>query len=730
MSRRAIAPLLALGLTAVLSAACGGKAAEPQRWISLAELYRPAPLTERVRARIARTEAGPELTVFDEEGEPRVDLRIPAQAWQRDDQLRWWTEPAHEILAFARPERGRLRLDGKRAGRVQSLTPRPPPTEAVFHFDAGRITVFGPGTDAAPRDAVFSVGIDEGVRMDGTHWVVTRGLFGAGFALWPDEEVELELPPFTASTLRFVPVLRGTTGPEPTVLCVRLDGEVLRELELLGDERPFIEIPLPRDAPAGARLSFEATGPPRLTVIYRPVVGPSVLGRPGARPWSSGPDDRSRPDLVLFLADTLRADSLAAYGGDPDVAPHLNRLAERSRRYAGVRATASWTLPSVASILTGVYPPEHGVERSDQGLGPDWLTIAELLRQRGYRTAAVTDSFFVSRRHGFQQGFEWFEEIKHGEWNLPRTLATARELLERDDGRPLFLLVHTYRVHKPYRAGPGEDDADYRRLLAEVGKQVAGDPRAAEAALRARAPELAAMYVDGVRGLDAVAGPWLADLADSELLANGVLILTSDHGEAFDEHGELFHRGPLWDEVVRVPLLIHAPDLAVVEPGRDPRNASLVDLFPTLTGLAGISTPAGGSGRSLLGPPSERPVFAFLTRDETATESAVIQDGKKLMLSPESRLTAAFDLARDPGEAADLGRDPGCARCSTVAPEESTSPAARIDALPSPSSDTPTNEEPRSHPGRAPGARTPLRVRRVRRLRRGAAALDPAGGGF
>ena len=93
-----------------------------------------------------------------------------------------------------------------------------PPGEVPDVIAAGAVAVFGPGTDEAPRDAVYSVVLDEGARMDGTTWVGTRGLFGAGFALWPDEEVELELTLATASTLRFVPVLRGTKGPEPTVL--------------------------------------------------------------------------------------------------------------------------------------------------------------------------------------------------------------------------------------------------------------------------------------------------------------------------------------------------------------------------------------------------------------------------------------------------------------------------------------------------------------------------------
>jgi len=651
MSRRLTA-LAFLGLAPGLLGGCDGGEAQP-RWISLADRYQPLPPLER-QAALLDERAG--ARVREAGGALLLELDLPAAVWERAPGGGWSTEPRHELLALAQPERGTLHLGTTRLARAQERTPRRAPEEPVVLFENGRLTVFGPGTEEPPEQAVFSVELDDGVRADGTWWVVSGDLSGAGVPLWPGEEVVFELALPADSMLRFVPVLRSNPGDGPTLLTVRLDGETLAELEVAGDERPFVELALPARSRANARLSFVATGPPRITVLYRPVVGPSAIGRPGARPWSSGAEPAIRPDLVLFVADTLRADALAAWGGAPDVAPRLNRLAERSRRYASARAPATWTLPSVASLLTGVYPPEHGVERSDQGLRPSVLSIAELLRAHGYRTAAVTDSFFVSRRHGFQQGFEWFQEIHHGEWDLERTLAAAREQLDRDDGRPLFLLVHTYRVHKPYRAGTDELADAYEQLLAEVRAETGGDPRAAEAAFKARAPDLEAMYVEGARGLDAVAGPWLTDLVDSERLANGVLILTSDHGEAFGEHGELWHKGPLWDEVVRVPLFLHGPG---VPAGVDPRNASLVDLVPTLAQMAGIRTPPGAAGSSLLDAPRDRPTFGFWTHGANQTESVVIVDGKKLMLSPRSELTGAYDLEQDPGEARDLAGDEG-----------------------------------------------------------------------
>ena len=194
-----------------------------------------------------------------------------------------------------------------------------------------------------------------------------------------------------------------------------------------------------------------------------PVLAPAALGEPGARPWQD-----KRPDVVLVLCDTFRADGLAAWGGAPGEAPHLNRLVEHSLRFLDVRAVAAWTLPSVASILTGLYPAQHGATDYDRGVAEGAETIAEVLARAGYRTAAVTDAGFLSRRYGQDQGFQWFEEIAIPEWKLATTIANARALLAADDGRPLFLMVHTYRVHEPLRAGPDEDREPFRELRAEM----------------------------------------------------------------------------------------------------------------------------------------------------------------------------------------------------------------------------------------------------------------------
>ena len=211
-------------------------------------------------------------------------------------------------------------------------------------------------------------------------------------------------------------------------------------------------------------LTFEVEGDPGVTAILDPVVGPLEVGDYGDRPWED-----AAPDIVVFLADTFRADNLAAWGGAPDVAPNTNALAEASVRFLETRATSVWTLPTHASMFSGLFPLQHGAITSETKLSPDLLTIAEHLAAHGYRTGAITEGAFVSRTYGLDQGFAWFEERTATERPYPLTLAGALDFLDADDGRPVFLFVHTYRVHAPYRIGAEEDAEPERDLMRRIG---------------------------------------------------------------------------------------------------------------------------------------------------------------------------------------------------------------------------------------------------------------------
>jgi arylsulfatase A-like enzyme len=408
---------------------------------------------------------------------------------------------------------------------------------------------------------------------------------------------------------------------------------------------------------------------------------------------------------VLFLADTFRADNLAFYGGTAGVTPELDAFARTCVRFRRAWAPSCWTLPSHASFFLGVYPLQHGAVAQGRTPGEGLVSVAQRLRAAGYRTAAVTDSLFVSRRFELDRGFERFEEYDHRD--LEHTLARARALAAEDDGRPLFLFVHTYRTHEPYevsaqtraelgaRLGIGPSWEELKeRVFAEGAERVqAGDTRAIDLAVEgdfrrlleylgltgpgsaggeAFVDSLRALYLGGVRDLDRAFARFVGDLDARPRAADTWLLFTSDHGEAFNEHQSLFHGDGSWEENLRVPLLVRGP-------GAEPRDvehaASLVDLPRTIAEMAGLGPDPSWLGSSLLSLDEERAVFAFDCAQRGEATGVLVEGPLKVVFPPaaeplrERRVLRAFDLAADPGERRDLGAE-GRARAALDARAE------------------------------------------------------------
>jgi arylsulfatase A-like enzyme len=409
------------------------------------------------------------------------------------------------------------------------------------------------------------------------------------------------------------------------------------------------------------------------------------------------PTPARRPDVVLFVADTFRADNLAFYGGKAGVTPALDAFGETCVRFRRVWAPACWTLPPHMSFFLGVYPPQHGAVAQGRTPGEELVSIAERLRAAGYRTAAVTDGLFVSRRFGLDRGFDHFEEynqagIGHTQ-ALERTLDRARALAGEDDGRPLFLFVHTYRTHEPYEAteatraelgarlglGPTWDELKKRVFDDGLARVQAGDKQALALAVEGdfggllahlglTGPDskdgedfvdsLHALYLGGAHDLDRAFGSFLKALDARPRADNTWLVFTSDHGEAFNEHQSLFHGHGSYEENLRVPLFLRGPALG----HEDVEHAvSLIDLPPTLAEIADVAPDPRWLGTSLLSLDEERPVFAFDCATRGQATGVLVREELKVVFEPkeealrERRILRAFDLAVDPAERHDLG---------------------------------------------------------------------------
>lgn len=368
---------------------------------------------------------------------------------------------------------------------------------------------------------------------------------------------------------------------------------------------------------------------------------------------AAGCDDgaaRTPRSVLLVTLDTTRADVLAGDAESRALAPRIAALAEGGVRFPRAYSVAPLTLPAHASLLTGLLPPRHGLR--DNGLAAlpqSATTLAELLRARGFDTAAFVSSVVLARAFGLDQGFERYDqpelaarEVGHAQSERPAratAAAAAAWLAARDDERPFFLWTHFYDAHVPYLPAP-------EHLARAHGDAYRGEVAALDDALGAL--------------LDALARAGLAD--------ETLVVLTADHGESLGEHGEPTHGALCYEAALRVPLVFRFPG-APPAPG-PVRLASLVDLTPTVLALLGAPVPAGLDGLALFDPgaPRERGVYfesyaGFLNYGWSPLAGWLDGRGKYLHSSePEFYLSVT-----DPAEVNDLARErpDACARART-----------------------------------------------------------------
>ncbi len=397
-------------------------------------------------------------------------------------------------------------------------------------------------------------------------------------------------------------------------------------------------------------------------------------------PGPSAAARTERPNLVLYVVDTLRADHLGCYGYSRPTSPRLDEFARQGFRFAEARAQSSWTKPAMGTILTGLHPVTHGAERRAQGIAPEVRTLAERLSETGYETAMFTTNPTVVEKFGFGRGFDRFEYVHQLQGRKRRSVDSAemhRAAAAWLDGRaaperPFFLVVHTLDPHDPYRPpepyrsqfAPGVDVAS--ACCARGGRLETLS--AAEAAIRRR--DSMALYDGEIARNDASFGRLVDDLRNRGLLDRSAVVFTSDHGEEFHEHGGWRHAESLFEEVLRVPLVLRLPGGAPAGTTiADP--ADQIDIAPTLLDLAGVSVPKELPGASLLpvirgGAPPPRESLAWLRHP--AFNVVAIRDGKWKWLRHEGALRAPtggvggvgepaealYDLEADPGERQNL----------------------------------------------------------------------------
>jgi len=427
----------------------------------------------------------------------------------------------------------------------------------------------------------------------------------------------------------------------------------------------------------------------------------------------SGPDAISavgRPNLVVVLIDTLRADHLGVYGYDRPTSPRLDAFAREGVRFERTVAQAPWTKPSVASLFTGRYVHRHGVIGSLDALDSDLPTLATVLQAAGYQTAAFSANPWITPEFRFDRGFSEFESgraMAAQLTNLYRTVRRVENVLkrvglsvplgtwvfhwagrentsnrDRDEAQaravvdwlgkvggeaPFFLYVHMIGPHDPY-----DPPEEFARAFARSTDEAPTLPPARVQTVFEKAEPLNAdtltrlvdQYDAAIAHADSLVGSILDQLAASGLAASTAVIVTSDHGEEFYEHGNWRHGNQLYDEVVRVPLLIRGPGVERGVVRSDP--AMLVDILPTALALVDVKPSAevlaDVDGRSLLPAPGGLEPSTFTEhwwlQGGTYVAQAIERGGLKLQTARDEGRNRAgeqlYDLRRDAAETENL----------------------------------------------------------------------------
>lgn len=284
--------------------------------------------------------------------------------------------------------------------------------------------------------------------------------------------------------------------------------------------------------------------------------------------WAATHDATTPIGVVVITLDTTRADRLSPYGFMNVSLPSLERLAREGVLFDQATTVAPLTLPAHTSLFTGLLPPNHGVrDNSDAPLANTQTTLAEILRGRGFRTGAFVGSVVLDRDRGLQQGFEQYRGVDGAGGGGPETRQRRADAVMNDaigwldtiGEAPFLLWTHLYDAHRPY-----DPPEPYRSIYGHN------------------------LYVGEIAFADSQVGRLLDALDARHLLDRTVVVVTADHGEALGDHGERDHGIFVYDDVLRVPLIIRAPGL---RPSRIGEVVRLTDILPTVLGLLRVPSP-------------------------------------------------------------------------------------------------------------------------------------------
>ena len=433
-----------------------------------------------------------------------------------------------------------------------------------------------------------------------------------------------------------------------------------------GDRAFTAEVPIDQFTGEDCVLSFAVQPAPTGSAIEigrpRPITRPPPTA--GGSDEKAGTQPSRRPDIVLITLDAARPDQFSCYGYDRPTTPNIDLMSAESLVFTNVFALVPNTRPSVPTMITGLSYLNHQVAEDDSTLPDEAKTLAEYLREAGYATACFSANPNNSRAIGDDQGYDEFFEL----WTeVPRAVSKTPDYLTQralewlngfDDSKPLHLQLHFLPPHAPYEPAPGFDlftDPSYDGWCDGTPRTLHQIDKALRAADDADLTQITALYDGNLRAVDASVAQVLDTLRGRDRWKDTVVLVTSDHGEAFFEHRRMLHSKTVFDEMLRVPFILRLPG------GRHPngvdldRLATLADLTPTLLAAASVQPTATLDGTDLLQPGAVTDARNIVVRTAHHYPLRALRTPRWKLVLTTSGQAQLYDLASDPGEHQNIG---------------------------------------------------------------------------
>jgi arylsulfatase A-like enzyme len=371
----------------------------------------------------------------------------------------------------------------------------------------------------------------------------------------------------------------------------------------------------------------------------------------------------SRPNVILISIDSLRSDHLSCYGYQRETSPNLDRLANENILFQNAFSTTTWTFSAHRSLLTSTFPEATDLRTYMDPIPSNVVTIAEVFADHGYETAGFVSIDLLDSKYGFGQGFQLYDDDSvdyaspkdaHFDITTPTLHHAVEQWLGRKSQKPFFLFLHYWDVHYDYNPPSPYDkmfNPDYKGDMSFF--DFIKNPKIHKDMHPDDLEQILALYDGEIAFTDFYIGKLFHQLKKAGLYENSLIVVTADHGDEFFEHGKKGHMRTLYDEVLRVPLIMKFPSGSAIEPNQKVDDVvSIVDIMPTILGSLGMTPSSEVQGRNLIPAlrgiplPKDAFIYASLRNQMFALRSA----RSKFIQRSNLPTKEFYDLMADPGE--------------------------------------------------------------------------------